>query len=387
MRNGDGNSPSSIGEPVTPDAQMTERRSWKFLACGIDTLDIGFFVEWNNWKWLENQLSIAKAKAITAKSDGALIDLGVSEMIANPTGKPPMYQFGLTTPDYRLWIAARATPGEFPNVYVSPLASMLWMQGIDATIEQLTHDIEAMGGTVEAIRVSRVDPCADFHIPGGLTDEWIEHHRVSRSKGIRTHRDGPMLHTFQIGRGKSPIQLRIYDKTAEIEQSGKAWVRQVWPSGSITEVWRFEYQIRREALRQFKIHTPGDLINRVSTLWEYLTTTWFSLRAHDSCNTTRRTFCLLWIDVQQVANELPGAIEVNRSKEPTNADLTRIVQQVLGYAKSYAAVMRITDRDQALQAMVEEISQIITPGDFTEAVQKRAIRAGVSLGVVTEAEK
>ena len=81
----------------------------------------------------------------------------------------------------------------------------------------------------------------------------------------------------------------------------------------------------------------------------------------------------------------PGMMDIDRSKEMTTANLTRIVQQVLGYTKSYAAVMRITDRDKALQAMIKEVSQATTSGDFTEAVHKRAIRAGVRLGDAPEA--
>ena len=368
-----------IGEDVTPDAQMTGPRLWKYLACGIDTLDAGFFVEWRNWKWLENLLSQAKARARLKKGDGTLIRIGVPEMVASPTGKPPMYQFGLATPEYRLWIAAREKPAEYPNVYVSPLASALWSKGVDKTIKKLRKDIRSMGGKTESVRISRVDLCADFHIPDGLTDNWIEHHRVSRARGIKTHRDGPDLQTFQLGRGKASIQLRIYNKSAEIAHSRKTWMRQIWSECPDSNVWRFEYQLRREVLRQFKINSPKNLKDRSAALWEYLTTNWFSLREHDSDHTTRRTCCSIWLNVQQVSGKFSGAIDVKRSKVPVNADPTRIVQQVLGYTKSYAAQREITDLKQASTVILTELRRVITPKEFAEAVRTRAIRSGIRL--------
>ena len=90
------------------------------------------------------------------------------------------------------------------------------------------------------------------------------------------------METVYIGAGD--IELRIYDKYAEVLHSGKAFFLDVWgdkvKGDEVKSVWRVEGQLRQPVLKQFGIHCLPDLYARLGGLWKYLTE-WASLRLPD----------------------------------------------------------------------------------------------------------
>jgi hypothetical protein len=55
--------------------------------------------------------------------------------------------------------------------------------------------------------------------------------------------------------GEGDIVLRIYNKVAEIvEKSGKTWFYALW-GGVCEDVWRIEWQTRKDILRRFGIRS------------------------------------------------------------------------------------------------------------------------------------
>lgn len=366
-----------IGESVTPNAQMSAPVKWQHQVSGFDTVDFGIYVNWNRWRKLERDLSDSKAKAIHSRDDACTIDLGIPNMLCRATGKAPMYAFGLATPRYKLWIAAREEPNTYPNAYASPSAQMLWEHGVESTVRIIRDDIEAIGGDVGRVQISRVDLCADFKLDRGLNEQWLEHHRVSRAKKVSRHLEGGTLQTFHVGKGKAPVQLRIYDKTAEIEHSNKPWMRDYWPSDGKSNVWRVEYQLRREILKQFGINTPNDLLSKAGGLWLNLTSAWFSLRLHDNEHTSRRTLCQFWQAVQQAGEHLAPTVELQRFDTGKRIDLKRLLQQVLGYSKTFAAHRGLYDPDEAFTQLKDEVLKITDTKSFSESVRCKSIQLGI----------
>ena len=92
------------------------------------------------------------------------------------------YRFHLQFEAYNLFIAKAAKPGKSPNVYLSISAKTLWLDGIEKALSWITEDLKAIGkGTILFVQVSRVDLCADFWIPGGLSHEFLLSHKATRT--------------------------------------------------------------------------------------------------------------------------------------------------------------------------------------------------------------
>ncbi len=216
--------------PVTRHVQITGPSSWKHYISGVDTLDLGFYVDWGkDWPALEKHLDEGKRSA--ERTQGILWAYrNCPECVILPGGKAPMYAFHLQTPHFHLFIARREKYSEkYPNVYVSPLAKSLWLGGVLPTVTRIKAFIKSLGGWVERIAPSRVDLCADFWIPGGLSFDFLREFGVSRSSDRRNHLDGDKLETFYVGSSGADLTLRIYNKALEVKANGeKLWFRDVW---------------------------------------------------------------------------------------------------------------------------------------------------------------
>ena len=220
-----------------------------------------------------------------------------------------------------------------------------------------------------------VTPHAQMTTP----DEWTHLATVTRSPRVAAHKSRGELQTFHVGQGGSPLQLRIYDKTQEIKRSNKQWLKAIWGQELDSDVWRIEYQIRRPVLREFKVNTLNDGMMRLAGLWVYLTTSWFSLREHDDCHTTRRSVIPFWQDVQKIGESLPGIIHVSRSNMSESAAIGHILKQMLGYTKTSAAHIGESQTPDVIQQMENDYVVITTQSEFEEAVQERAIKLGLDL--------
>src|SRR5690606_9600381 len=100
------------------------------------------------------------------------------------------------------------------------------------------------------------DLSCDMLIPGGLSMDWLRELKVSRAKSWRPYLDGEQLQTFYVGGNGSELQCRIYDKAIEIARDGaKSWFLDLWKLTELKDVWRIEFQIRRNVLKQFGIDT------------------------------------------------------------------------------------------------------------------------------------
>jgi len=369
----------SIGGPVTPDAQMSEPALPTLLLCGVDTLDVGVFVVWPNWPNLVQKLRQAKARANQSKADAASLDVGIDNLVAAPTGKPPNYQYRLYTADYELCIADRPDWSNYPNVWMSPRARVLQERGVSGTIERLARDLENLGATVEGFQPSRVDIFADFRLPRGLDQRWLDYHRVSQSGSASIEAQHSELQTYHVARGSKTVQLRIYDKTTEAQNHGKHWMWSLWGVEPDAEVWRVEFQLGREWLRQFEINTPEALRHRLQPIWAYLTDNWFSLRQHDNQHTTRRSPCEFWRAVQSVASELPGSAQLARNLNESTPNLDQLIAQIRGYLASFAARRQVDTLEDAILAFLLDLLALGRDQDFAETVRHRAIRFGTPI--------
>ena len=295
-----------------------------------------------------------------------------------PSGKAPNYRYHLQFSEYHLYIAITHPPRNSPNVYVSLNSETLWRLGVYRSVDLVLADLRCFKGTPVNVQVSRVDLCADFHLPGGLTIDFLKQHKVSRSRAFSHHGTGDDLETYYIGGRKAPLLLRIYDKGKEALKKGlKLWLADEWGREDFKDIWRVEFQIRRPALKQFQIDTLEDLMQKAGGVWIYLTTEWFSLRLPDNEKQDRRSLLPWWEEVQKASKRFGPSMTIQRTLDGNLlASVDWYVSHVSGCLPSMAARLGISDINEAMTRMNNEIYQYWFERDFSGEYQKRSIKIG-----------
>lgn len=370
----------SMAVSVTRHASTPHVKDFKFLLCGIDTIDLGLYVIWGtDWK---RRLSILDKKKQEARKKGGLLAKMSSgrSFIFRPNGKGENYRFHLQFEAYNLFIGKTASPGSSPNVYLSIDAKTLWFVGIETALSWIAEDLQAIGkGKIQSIKISRVDLCADFFISGGVSYDFLLSHKVTHNDKGNIYLDKDSLETFYLANKKSPIQLRIYNKGLEAnQQSGKKlWFLDLWKRGSAEDVWRIEFQLRRPALKQFGINSLDELKEKKAGVWHYLTSKWFSLRLSDNEKAERRTIHPFWCAVQECFQINASDSEVKRIyKSNQIASPEWHLSHIDGCLSSFASILGITNREDAITELRNHLSRRKNEKDFETACIKKAIALG-----------
>ncbi len=363
---------------VTRLAQITKGSSKPVpLACGVDTLDLGLYITWGRrWDDLMSLLDLAKEQA--AGTDGIPLVDGTFLML--PGGKPPAYRWHLQWPEFHLYLGRSPEPQQkTPNGYASINAKTLWSMGVPGAVEFVSRRIKMLEGELQSIKPSRCDLAADFRLSGPLELPFLLDHRVPQHVQHSHNMTGSSLETFYHGAKKSPIQLRIYDKALEVFKGGtKLWFYDLWGATPADQVWRVEYQLRRESLKQFGINTVEDLIEKSGGLWQYLTEDWFSLRERDDSNTSRRTVLPWWEVVQSCAEQFGPSMKLYRSLETVGADSAWYVSHCAGCLVGYAARERLMSFEEAAASIMRRMSTYFEQHDFQSKLSVKSIQLGYS---------
>lgn len=373
------NESNSMAESVTRHASTPSIETFQYLLSGIDTLDLGLYVAWGSG-WKRRLHVLEKKKQQARRNNNLLIGMPSGRTcIFYPGGKGENYRFHLQFEAYNLYIGKAERPGSTPNVYLSINAKTLWFKGIETALSWITEDLKTIGGgSIQYVKVSRVDLCCDYWIDCGLSYEFFRSHKVTRNENDRQRRGKDQLQTCYVGDEKSPIELRIYDKGLEVKKKGtKLWFLDLWKRESTENIWRVEYQIRRIALKQFNINSLDDLKEKQAGLWHYLTSKWFSLRLPDNEKTERRTIHPFWHSVQKCFGQITLETEIRRIyRQETTAPMEWYLSHIDGCLSSLAAHLGITNRDDALHELQNRLARRNNAKDFETACIKKAIQRG-----------
>jgi hypothetical protein len=281
---------------------------------------------------------LAKERARADKArDRVSIEIGAWSFGLRPYGSGSGYPLVLDHPHYTIEC------GEFntPAFFVTFRSQALWEHGARALHEEFLTWAESVGLlTIRPESLSRVDFTFDYWLSAV---DFTADHVVSQSSKDSQYREDGRLQTLNFG--KSDVVLRIYDKIAEIDQqSDKVWFFELW--GVKENVWRIEWQVRKDVLRRFGIRTFPDLFEQQGDVLRYLATEHDSLRMPTSdSNRSRWPLHPLWEDLlaQIESFECQG---VHREMDPQavlSAQLARIAVSVYGYQKRVAAIVSLRD--------------------------------------------
>jgi hypothetical protein len=300
-------------------AAAVEASGVRVVAQGIDTLHLSV--------WCAIAPSVrARLDALRdlAESEAVVIGSGDLRWTLAPHGRRGGYRYALEGPACSFALRGRDTEGQ-ASVFVEVRAAWLWRLGPRACVAEVLRVLQgwAPPGVVwpPRVTVARLDLAADLQgwaprgdeltAPLGASPVWVSR-TVSRTRYAEPERPGTRARDLGAdalhlrGRrftgysfGAGDLLCRLYDKKAEIAKSGKRWFGGVWAAGGADRdapVWRVEFQVRGETLRELvcAIQDPRYqvvaaratdwhvILGSLDGLWAYLTARsgrgWLDLR-------------------------------------------------------------------------------------------------------------
>jgi len=228
--------------------------------------------------------------------------------------------------------------GEFnkPNFFVTYRSFALWKFGANKLNRRFLDWAASVGFTTfQPESLSRVDFTFDYQIE---VIDFDEDSFVSQASKDNQHRKNRQVQTFRFGEGE--LVLRIYNKVDEIqEKSAKTWFFDLW--GCKENVWRIEWQVRKEWLRTFGIRTFADLEERQGDLLRVLVNDHTTLRIKtEDSNRSRWPLHPLWQDLQAHVAQMDG-LGIDKELDPAallDEREMRIAISVYGYLKRIGAI-------------------------------------------------
>jgi len=350
-----------------PEAQF------KLLLDGHDTVECCYYLRALRGQGFDFERLATWREALrqSKSKDPMPITLGGMEFLLQRYGSSRGFPLVLSNGDFSIEC------GEYndPSFYVIYRSEALWRDGAFALHQRFLEWANALGfAEYRPETLSRVDWTFDYHLP---VIDFDEDSLVSLSAKDAKHRKDRQPQGFDFGVGD--VRLRMYDKVAEIaEASLKVWFFELW--GRDSEVWRIEWQVRKDLLRRFGIRTYADLQDQQGDALRYLAHEHDTLRIKtEDTNRSRWPLHPLWIDLQEQVKRFnaQGIYRVIDPKEALNARLTRIAISIYGNMKQFAALDCVRNgqpavsKAGALRRLHQQIDGLHDPFMWQAEVEKR----------------
>ena len=346
----------------------------KLLLSGLDTVECAYF-----WRpggdCLLNFTALAQmkeSKKAAKQREPSCVQVGSKEFLLSPNGTASGYPFMMSNPDMSVQF------GEFnnPGFFITYRSAALWHKGASALYKDSLEWANGLRlATAQSESLSRVDFAFDFHLPH---QDFDSDNFVTVASLDSQHRKDRKAQTYTFGKGD--IVLRVYNKSAEIESSSKkTWFYPLW-GGVEEDVWRVEFQVRKEVLRRFGIRTFADLNDSAGDVLRFLVTEHTTLRIKgDDSNRSRWALHPLWLMLQEHVATLntQGVVRVIDAQEAANERLMRLAISLEGYVKRIASLecvrsgANMMSHEQALQSVNGWLKLAHDPLSWFSDVQKR----------------
>jgi hypothetical protein len=224
---------------------------------------------------------------------------------------------------------SNASAGIMPLALVQIRSEYLTAVGPLEAVAILTRLVDEIGQVTGSPKISRIDLFADFCTDHALAavpgSNWVK-----RSKKRSIHEESDQVTGISFGSGNE-VSARLYDKTLEIQKSGKDYMRLLWALegwDAVSQIRRMEFQIRREGLPLEMLGPAAEVFGCCGKLWEYLCGDWLRLAIPSASDDTRSRWPThpLWEDLSRIwaiDPEAPSLTRVPKSRCPTDDQLFR----------------------------------------------------------------
>lgn len=343
------------------------------LISGHDTVEVAYYLRTGRETTLDfDQLLGIRESLRTSKSrNPALVKLGTEEFLLASHGTRSGYPLLLENESF----SVQCGESNQPSFFVTFRSIALWHLGLSELHERFLNWAMSMGlVSLQPESVSRLDYAFDYHL---TSIDFDEDNFVSSFVKDNQHRKNGIVQTFRLGQGD--LVLRCYNKSDEInESSSKTWLYQLW--GRESDVWRIEWQARKEWLRDYGIKTVSDLESKQGDLLTFLVNdhTKLCIQSGDS-NRSRWLLHPLWIDLQGQVEQIPA---LGQSRELNmdallDARFMHITISVYGYLKRVAAIRSLQGEtapaslEKAQYFLSKHLRRIHDPLTWEYDVQRR----------------
>jgi len=261
------------------------------------------------------------------------------------------------------------------TVYAEIRALHLWGQGYaeaaaaaEEVFAQLTEEEpDENSGEVATSQVSRVDLTCDFQ---GWTPVESDLHRFAcRARRDASHRECKELTGWAWG-GGGAVLCRLYDKRREMHGTDKAdWFPKLWAGSQgyaeADPVWRLEYQVKREALRELcagkeHLRSWSRLTEHLGSVWQQLAGNWLVMRGQRTA-TKRRTVDPLWAQLVKAPVWRNCTTDVDVQRVKLEAEFNRTLDQLSAYLARGAAERWALDGQQKIWRLT--IDELVTEAE------------------------
>ena len=300
--------------------------STKILRTGIDSLYLSY-----QGDLLEaSSIRLIELKKMAQSPDPrivALAQMPINKHVfeVKDRGRHP-FAFILNDNWYRIEIAKLGAV-RTPLAHVQVMSELLTEYGVESAVSDLNNIVNHLGILSDSPAVSRLDLCVDFVTDFPLA-EIVETDWVTRAKDMDRYTVQRTFSGWVIGIGGN-IVARLYNKTLEMRKKPRPYLEKLhrecgWDG--LSDVWRLEFQFRREALRELGIIYFSSLKDSLAGLWTYASNDWLRLTLpNDSDKTQSRwpTACV-WEALKQAqwsGEKSISRLPVEKGRPPSDRSL------------------------------------------------------------------
>lgn len=305
----------------------------KLLLSGLDSLYVSYFFDVSRAAIDFDELAFHKERIQEARQEQlAELQLGTEKFAILPFGKHP-YRYVLTNDAFEV----RLTEHLSPSCHVRFSSQGLWQCGLNDLLRRFDSWREStkLKPFVPEV-VSRADLSFDYDLPAM---DFTADDFVGRAHDDAIYRRHRIVQTIK--RGSGDVVVRVYNKVAEIEEeSGKFWFYDLW--GQDRNVWRIEFQMRRDRLRKAGIGSIAELQDLQSDVLRELAQSHTTLRrSNGDTNKSRWPLHPLWRALTDDIAALPqtGLIQSLDPKAHLDTRIYHQLRALHGNLKGLAAVI------------------------------------------------
>ena len=338
-----------------PDEPLTKPQE----VGGYDTLEILVYGQWEQERFahLTEELDRVKQEAAEAEhgSEGGLLEIAGDEVMVCPSGvKRGLYcSWRFTWQGMDFALVNRCESDEQCYGIHLTIGSIACMEaGGEACWNDAKDFLAKLGFHVMGNKISRTDVCVDLMDVNthDMVMDYLQFKFITRGRKFAIHGENHRLETFYRGSGKR-IMLRVYDKLRELRESTQDLVKHKillekrWGGEIPKHATRVEFQLRREALKDFGVDSVEDLFEKAGEISVWLTHKWFRMTEEvpDRNHTDRAETSRLWVKVQDYFAKTFGDFDPNEVQRHTRrvftVDPEPLKRQITGCLTSVAACM------------------------------------------------
>lgn len=227
-----------------------------------------------------------------------------------------------------------------PNCYIRFSSEVIQREGYFKVYNRCCHILRFFG--VERpgrlLKLSQIDLAFDFQADFSAYLSNTQDYHVQTKLGMARTVEINSIIAWKLWGRSNTYKVRCYDKLTEAKtQSGKLYWLGVWESQGFDlekPIWRVEYELRREFLKQWRINRFHDFIRIQLSIQKMLFSLW-NIKFRDDSNITR---CSLVPEFQYLVDFFSQDFlknEVDKRPEEYERSAKNIIKQSISLFSSY----------------------------------------------------